>query len=179
MDRMWWDATRPTGILSAPCRKLGQAVEKAGPWKPWKTTNRFPTAPTVPWESRKTGGLPTNGMVRRSPSSKPTDYFLIWEVIVKIHAIGIDLSKTTFHVVGLDEKGAVVLRRKQSRKQLLIYTANLPSALIGMEACGGAHYLGRALEAQGHQVRLMPAQWPPGFEPGSCHTARCRPMLTG
>jgi len=118
-------------------------------------------------------------MVRRSPSSKPTDYFLIWEVIVKIHAIGIDLSKTTFHVVGLDEKGAVVLRRKQSRKQLLIYTANLPSALIGMEACGGAHYLGRALEAQGHQVRLMPAQWPPGFEPGSCHTARCRPMLTG
>jgi len=98
-------------------------------------------------------------MVRRSPSSKPTDYFLIWEVIVKIHAIGIDLSKTTFHVVGLDEKGAVVLRRKQSRKQLLIYTANLPSALIGMEACGGAHYLGRALEAQGHQVRLMPAQY--------------------
>ena len=78
---------------------------------------------------------------------------------MKIHTIGIDLSKTTFHVVGLDEKGAVVLRRKQSRKQLLIYTANLPSALIGMEACGGAHYLGRALEAQGHQVRLMPAQY--------------------
>jgi transposase len=89
-------------------------------------------------------------MVRRS-SSSGRRIIVIWEVIVKIHTIGIDLSKTTFHVVGLDEKGAVVLRRKQSRKQLLIYTANLPSALIGMEACGGAHYLGRALEAQGHQ----------------------------
>jgi transposase len=69
------------------------------------------------------------------------------------------LSKTTFHVVGLDEKGTIVVRKKLSRKQLLTYTANLPSALMGMEACGGAHYLDRALEAQGHQVRLMPAQY--------------------
>jgi transposase len=78
---------------------------------------------------------------------------------MKISTIGIDLSKTTFHVVGLDEKGTVVVRKKLSRKQLLTYTANLPCALMGMEACGGAHYLGRALEAQGHQVRLMPAQY--------------------
>lgn len=78
---------------------------------------------------------------------------------MKISTIGIDLSKTTFHVVGLDEKGTIVVRKKLSRKQLLTYTANLPTALMGMEACGGAHYLGRALEAQGHQVRLMPAQY--------------------
>jgi transposase len=52
---------------------------------------------------------------------------------VKINTLGIDLSKTTFHVVVLDEKGTVVVRKKLSRKQLLIYTANLPSALIGME----------------------------------------------
>src|ERR1700686_853611 len=70
-----------------------------------------------------------------------------------------DLSKTTFHIVGFDEKGAVVLRKKFSRKQLLAYTVKLSRTLIGMEACGGSHYLGRALEEQGHAVRLMPAQY--------------------
>ena len=78
---------------------------------------------------------------------------------MKIQTIGIDLSKTTFHVVGLDEKGTVVLRKKFSRKQLLVYAVKLPRTLIGMEACGGSHYLGRALEQQGHEVRLMPAQY--------------------
>jgi transposase len=76
-----------------------------------------------------------------------------------IRTIGIDLSKTTFHVIGFDELGQVVLRKKFSRKQLLAFTALLPSTLIGMEACGGAHYLGRALREQGHDVRLMPAQY--------------------
>jgi transposase len=78
---------------------------------------------------------------------------------VNLHTIGIDLSKTTFHIVGLDENGTVVLRKKFSRKQLLVYTVKLSRTLIGMEACGGSHYLGRALEEQGHQVRLMPAQY--------------------
>ncbi len=76
-----------------------------------------------------------------------------------IATIGIDLSKTTFHVIGLDPRGEIVLRRKLSRKQLLLYTANRQRMLIGMEACGGAHYLGRALREQGHDVRLMPAQY--------------------
>ena len=78
---------------------------------------------------------------------------------MNLHTIGIDLSKTTFHIVGLDENGTVVLRKKFSRKQLLVYTVKLSRTLIGMEACGGSHYLGRALEEQGHQVRLMPAQY--------------------
>jgi len=76
-----------------------------------------------------------------------------------IATIGIDLSKTTFHVIGLNARGEIVLRRKLSRKQLLLYTANRQQMLIGMEACGGAHYLGRALREQGHDVRLMPAQY--------------------
>jgi len=76
-----------------------------------------------------------------------------------IATIGIDLSKTTFHVIGLNTKGEIVLRRKFSRKQLLLFTANRQTMLIGMEACGGAHYLGRALREQGHDVRLMPAQY--------------------
>jgi transposase len=53
----------------------------------------------------------------------------------------------------------VVVRKKVSRSQLLQFTANLKVVLIGMEACGGAHFLGRALREQGHQVRLMPAQY--------------------
>lgn len=76
-----------------------------------------------------------------------------------IHTIGIDLGKTTFHLVALNEKGEVVARKKFSRKQLLHFTANKKVHLIGMEACGGAHFLGRALREQGHEVRLIPAQY--------------------
>jgi len=62
---MWSAATRPMGILLVRRRKPGQAVEKTGPWKRWKTINRFPTAPTVPWKSRKAGGIPTFPPLRR------------------------------------------------------------------------------------------------------------------
>ncbi|TCK72462.1 transposase [Acidipila rosea] len=78
---------------------------------------------------------------------------------MEISTLGIDLSKTTFHVIGFDARGEIVLRRKFSRKQLLQFTSNRQQILIGMEACGGAHFLGRALQAQGHDARLMPAQF--------------------
>ena len=78
---------------------------------------------------------------------------------MKLHVIGIDLGKTVFHLVGLDSTGRVVIRKKCSRKQLLAFTANLEVGLIGMESCSGSHFLGRALREQGHQVRLMPAQY--------------------
>ena len=54
---------------------------------------------------------------------------------------------------------AVIVRKKFSRSQLLAYTANLPCSLIGMEACSGAHFLGAKLREQGHDVRLIPAQF--------------------
>jgi transposase len=76
-----------------------------------------------------------------------------------ITSIGIDLGKTTFHLVALNHQGKIVVRKKFSRKQLLAYTANLPSSLIGIEACSGAHFLGAALRGQGHDVRLIPAQF--------------------
>ena len=76
-----------------------------------------------------------------------------------ISSIGIDLGKTTFHLVALDEHSKVVIRKKFSRKQLLTYTANLQSSLIGVEACSGAHFIGARLRDQGHQVRLIPAQF--------------------
>src|SRR5580700_3066631 len=72
---------------------------------------------------------------------------------MELHTIGIDLGKTVFHLVGLDLRGEVVVRRKFSRKQLLHFAANLQVKLIGMEACGGSHFLGRALREQGHEVR--------------------------
>ena len=77
---------------------------------------------------------------------------------MELDTIGIDLGKTTFHVVGLNPAGEVAVRRKFSRLQLLRFTANLRVRLIGMEACGGSHFLGRSRREQGHEVRLMPAQ---------------------
>jgi transposase len=78
---------------------------------------------------------------------------------MQIKSIGIDLGKTTFHLVALGTRSQVVLRKKFSRSQLLVYTANLPASLIGMEAGVGSHFLGRCLREQGHQVRLIPAQF--------------------
>ena len=78
---------------------------------------------------------------------------------MELNAIGIDLGKTLFHLVGLDASGNVVVRKKCSRTQLLKYTANLRVQRIGMEACSGSHFLGRALREQGHDARLMPAQY--------------------
>ena len=59
---------------------------------------------------------------------------------MQIHSVGIDLGKTTFHLVALGASGRVVVRKKFNRKQLLAYTANLPASLIGLEACSGAHF---------------------------------------
>jgi transposase len=78
---------------------------------------------------------------------------------MEIHAIGIDLGKTLFHLVGVDSSGTVVVRKRCSRTQLLAYTAKIRVHRIGMEACSGSHFLGRALREQGHDVRLMPAQY--------------------
>jgi hypothetical protein len=60
---------------------------------------------------------------------------------MELHTIGIDLGKTVFHLVGVNLRGEVVVGKKFSRKQLLHFTANLQIQLIGMEACGGAHFL--------------------------------------
>ena len=78
---------------------------------------------------------------------------------MQIASVGIDLGKTTFHLVALDERCQVVIRKKFSRKQLLAYTANLQPSLIGLEACSGAHFLGATLRRQGHDARLIPAQF--------------------
>ena len=77
----------------------------------------------------------------------------------EIAVIGIDIGKNSFHIVGHDERGAIVLRQKWSRGQVEARFANLPPCLIGMEACVGAHHLSRKLNGLGHDARLMPAKY--------------------
>src|SRR5437773_2235614 len=76
-----------------------------------------------------------------------------------IAVIGIDIGKNSFHIVGHDHRGAIVLRQKWSRGQVEARLANLPPCLIGMEACVGAHHLSRKLQMLGHDARLMPAKY--------------------
>src|SRR3954471_11598991 len=76
-----------------------------------------------------------------------------------IAIVGIVIGKNSFHIVGLDDRGAIVLRQKWSRNQVETRFANLPPCLIGMEACVGAHHLSRKLNALGHHARLMPARY--------------------
>ena len=78
---------------------------------------------------------------------------------MQIRSVGIDLGKTTFHLVALGTSGKVLVKKKFSQKQLLAFTANMQTSLIGLEACSGAHFLGRALRQQGHDVRLIAAQF--------------------
>jgi transposase len=76
-----------------------------------------------------------------------------------IAVVGIDIGKNSFHVVGLDRRGAIVLCQKWSRGQVEARFANMPPCLVGMEACVGAHQLSRRLKVLGHDARLMPAKY--------------------
>jgi len=61
--------------------------------------------------------------------------------------------------VALGDNGMVLLKKKFTQRQLITFTANLETTLIGLEACSGAHFLGRILLEQGHDVKLIPAQF--------------------
>ena len=76
---------------------------------------------------------------------------------MQVTTIGLDLAKQVFQLHGVDARGKVALRKRLSRARLLEFFANLPRCLIGMEACGGAHFWARELQKLGHDVRLMPA----------------------
>jgi hypothetical protein len=73
--------------------------------------------------------------------------------------MGIDIGKNSFHVVGLDQRGAIVVRQRWTRSQIRARLANIAPCLIGMEACVGAHHLSRKLHSLGHDARLMPAEY--------------------
>src|SRR2546423_6854681 len=76
-----------------------------------------------------------------------------------VATMGIDIGKNSFHVIGLDQRGAIMLRQKWSRRQIEARVATIPPSLIGMEACVGAHHLSRKLQSHGHDARLMPEKY--------------------
>lgn len=78
---------------------------------------------------------------------------------MQIAVLGIDLGKNSCSVVGLDQHGAVVQRRRMRPGSIAAFTQSLPACIIAMEACCGAHHLGRRLVAQGHTVRLMSPEY--------------------
>jgi transposase len=78
---------------------------------------------------------------------------------MKITTIGIDLAKNVFQIHGVDAHGKAVLKKQIKREEMSVFFANLAPCLIGMEACGGAHYWARKLQSQGHTVKLMAPQF--------------------
>ena len=76
-----------------------------------------------------------------------------------VQVLGVDLGKNSCSVVGLDAAGRVVLRRRMRREGIVALAAKTPGCVVAMEACCGAHHLGRLLAARGHEVRLMSPEY--------------------
>ncbi len=78
---------------------------------------------------------------------------------MSIDVLGIDLGKNVCSLVGLDKAGAVVMRRRLRRDGVVEFVGKLPACIVAMEACCGAHHLGRELEAAGHTIHLMSPEY--------------------
>lgn len=76
-----------------------------------------------------------------------------------VQVLGIDLGKNSCSLVGLDTAGRVTVRRRMRRESIAAFAAKTPGCVVAMEACCGAHHLGRQLAAQGHEVRLMSPEY--------------------
>lgn len=79
--------------------------------------------------------------------------------MMRITTIGLDLAKKVFQIHGVDAEGKVLVARQLRRKEVLAYFAKLPACLVGMEACGSAHYWAREIGKLGHTVKLMPPKY--------------------
>src|ERR687892_2896690 len=77
----------------------------------------------------------------------------------QLHTVAIDLAKKVLHVVGADTTGKILWRKRLTRHALIPFIAQLPPVLIGIEACGGAHYWARRFRTYGHEVKLMAPQF--------------------
>ena len=85
---------------------------------------------------------------------------------VVARTIGIDTGKNTLHLIGLDDKGAIVLREEVSRGRIAARLANVPRCLIGIEAGMATHYVARELIALGHDVKQVPPAYARPFRQG-------------
>ena len=77
----------------------------------------------------------------------------------QITIVGLDLAKQVFQVHGVGPDGIAIVKRQLRRSEVVAFFGKLPPCLIGMEACGGAHYWAREISARGHEVRLMPPSY--------------------
>jgi transposase len=105
------------------------------------------------------GRAPAPPALEAGKGTKDKEHAMSQKLDATIAVIGIDIGKNSFHAVGHDERGAIVLRQKWSRGQVESRLGNMPPCLIGMEACVGAHHLSRRLKMLGHDARLMPAKY--------------------
>lgn len=105
-----------------------------------------------------------------------------------VTVIGIDIGKNTFHLIGQNRNGKIVMRARLSRSQLMVRLVNVPRCLIGMEAGADAHHVARCLLEFGHDVRRIPAQYVKPFLKGhkndyrdahysSCVGCKIRPTI--
>jgi transposase len=90
----------------------------------------------------------------------------------QMSVLGIDIAKQVFHVVGMDDRGHVVLRKRLARSTLLTFMANVPPLRIGMEACGSAHDWARRFREHGHDVRLIAPPFVKAYVKSPKHDAR-------
>src|SRR4030095_12029727 len=118
------------------------------------------------------GRAPALSASKLTRGTKRKEHAMAEKLASVIAVIGIDIGKNTFHAVGLDGRGAIVLRQKWSRGQVESRFANMPPCLIGMEACVGAHHLSRRLKLLGHDARLMPANYARQYSKGQKTASR-------
>src|ERR1700759_5347037 len=78
---------------------------------------------------------------------------------MQIAVLGIDLGKNSCSVAALDSTGAVIKRRRMRPESIAAFTEKLPACIVAMEACCGAHHLGRLMAGQGHNGRLMSPEY--------------------
>ena len=101
-----------------------------------------------------------------SKSTRSTPPCPARQVVTVAHTIGIDTGKNTLHMIGLDEKGAIVLREKVSRSRIAARLVNVSPCLIGIEAGMATHYVARELLALGHEVKQVPPAYAKPFRQG-------------
>src|ERR1700756_2620202 len=95
---------------------------------------------------------------------------------MEITTVGLDIAKRVFQLHGVDAAGKAVLRRKLQRSEVLAFFKALPPCLVGIEACGTAHYWAREIRELGHEVRLMPPAYvAPYVKRGKTDAARACP----
>src|ERR1700687_3250905 len=126
--------------------------------KPSKSVFRWILVENPPRERpRAWPSCPLYGMARPPPPTAPGSR--VEDEAMSVDVLGIDLGKNSCSVVGLDPTGRVVLRRRMRRESIVALAAKLSGCVVAMEACCGAHHLGRLLAAQGHEVRLMSPEY--------------------